>query len=561
MRLLNFSIGQVQTIQVGSEVIRTAHIKAAVAEPWRITKDGADGDQRAVHPDKLYAFAREAYAHWGKHLKIEPTRWPDGFFGENLTLDVLDEDDVRIGDVFTLGDEVELFVAGARNPCVKLAWRLSQPRTFQKVFATSKHSGVYFGVQKTGIVKPGDELRRIAHDPSMPSVADVSRFIADRAPPPLEALQRLLAFDRLSHTNRLLLSAKVEAAERAAGKSSGQWRGWRSFVIDQVIDEADGIRSFILRAEDGEILARPRPGQHVAVKMAVEDAGPLVRHWSLSSHQEDMDRYRLTIRRQSGAGSRWMHDVRPGALIKLRSPAGNFYLNEGSFLPLVLIAAGIGITPLLAMLQAHSRRAGAAAATVIYGARTPGDITFRAELEKLAAENPDLTIHFVYSQSDESPHRKGRIDADLVTTILNDAHVVLDGRRIDLPWYETDIYICGPGSMCETLKTDLIARGGNGDHVTFESFASIEAQATDLETAEVVFVRSGVTVVWTADEDSSLLELAEAAGIAIDNDCRAGTCLTCSTRVVEGRATVAVDGATTLMCIARPASARIVLEA
>ncbi|MDB5578660.1 MAG: hypothetical protein JWR80_3836, partial [Bradyrhizobium sp.] len=150
MKLLNFSIGQVRTIQVGSDVIRTAHIKAPVAEPWIVTPHGALGDERAVHPDKFYAFARTSYDYWGDHLAIDPRKWPDGFFGENLTLDDLDETDVRVGDVFMLGDSVKLVVSGARTPCVKLAWRLGQPRSFQKIFASSRRTGVYFGVLETG---------------------------------------------------------------------------------------------------------------------------------------------------------------------------------------------------------------------------------------------------------------------------------------------------------------------------------------------------------------------------------------------------------------------------
>src|SRR5687767_14008573 len=102
MMLLNFSVGRVQAVTIGGEAVGTAHVKTPAAEPWMITEDGAAGDERALHPDKIYAFARTAYAYWAEYLKVDPGAWTDGFFGENLTFDELDELDLRIGDEFTI---------------------------------------------------------------------------------------------------------------------------------------------------------------------------------------------------------------------------------------------------------------------------------------------------------------------------------------------------------------------------------------------------------------------------------------------------------------------------
>jgi MOSC domain-containing protein YiiM len=183
MRLLNFCIGEIQTIHIGGEPVTTAHVKAPVTEPWRITEEGPSGDRRAVHPDKVYAFARTGYEHWGRHLAIDHREWADGFFGENLTLDSLDETAVHLGDVFAIGDTVQLVVAGTRTPCAKLAWRLNQPRTFQAIFARSRNTGAYFDVLVPGQVRPGDDLRRIAHDPDMPSLAECQDLVTGTAIP------------------------------------------------------------------------------------------------------------------------------------------------------------------------------------------------------------------------------------------------------------------------------------------------------------------------------------------------------------------------------------------
>lgn len=560
MKLLNFSIGQIQTVQIGSEPVRTAHIKAPVPQPWLITENGALGDQRAVHPDKIYAYPRTGYDYWRAYLKVDPGQWPDGFFGENLTLDALDEQDVKVGDVFAIGEQVRLVVSGARTPCVKLAWRLNQPRTFQKIFAKSRRTGVYLGVLTPGEVKPGDKVRRVRHDPAMPSVADVCDFVADHKPPPLEPLRRLLAFEHLSPTIRLLLGAKVELAERAAAAVEGRWRGWRPFAVDQIIPETSDIRSVYLRPADGGRLCQPRPGQFVTVRMQGADGEPITRSWSLSAFSHDMERYRLTVRRQTGSGSGWLHGAEEGASVLLRAPAGDFALDMGSFRPVVLVAAGIGITPLLAMLQAHLTRRNPAPVHLIYGARTPDHVAFRGELNALAAATAQLQITYIYSQSDRGDRPAGRITPQHLIDLLSDLHVVLDGRRVDLPWYESDIYLCGPGDFCAKTKEYLIEHGANPDNVFTELFTSAGVGETDIETAEVRFSRSGVSSMWNAGEDLTLLELAERAGVEVESDCRAGSCLTCRTVVLGGAATSAIGDGSALLCIGRPISPVLILD-
>ena len=560
MRLLNFSIGQVRTVQIGADTIRTAHVKSPQPEPWIITGDGAAGDERAVHPDKIYAFARSGYAYWGAQLGVDPATWPDGFFGENLTLDDLDERDVCVGDVFAIGEEVRLVVSGARTPCLKLAWRLGQPRTFQKVFAKSRRSGGYFGVLTPGRVRPGDAVTRIQHDPTMPSIADVCDFIADHKPPPLEPLQRLLAFDKLSPAVRLLLTSKLDAAERAAAATEGRWRGWRAFEIDTIDQEAPEIRSVYLRAADGAPLCQPRPGQFVSVRMRLAGGETVTRSWSLSAFAQNPDRYRLTVRRLSGPGSTWVHQAKPGAAVMLRAPVGEFTLDMGGFRPVVLIAAGIGITPLFAMLQAQLARAHAAPVYMFYGVRTLADAAFRKHLDSLAAQHEQFTLHYICSRSDEAGRPAGRMTPEFVIERLKDLHIVLQGHRVDLPWHESDMYLCGPGDFCREFKDAFVARGANADHILTELFIPAIAEITQIEEATVRFAGSDLTCVWSAGEDLSLLELAERAGVAIQSDCRAGSCLTCRTAVRSGSTTADLGDGGALLCVGRPKTARLVLD-
>jgi ferredoxin-NADP reductase/MOSC domain-containing protein YiiM len=558
MKLLNFSVGQVQTVEIRGASVRTAHVKTPVAEPWLITADGAQGDQRAVHPDKVYAYARTHYQYWRRHLDVNAAEWQDGYFGENLTFDELDEGELRVGDVFALGDEVQLVVAGPRHPCAKLCWRLNQPPTFQRVFQTSRHTGVYFGVIRSGRVRPGDVARRIVHDATMPCVSEVAQFVTDHATPPLDPLQRLLASEHLSKGLRFFLQAKVDQAARAAAATDGRWRGWREFVIQRIVEETPDVRSIHVVPADGEKLCQPRPGQFVTVQ---DDQHRIQRCWSLSHYAERLSAYRLTVRRLRGAGSNWFHRARIGGTVRLRAPAGHFVLDCGSVRPLVLVGGGIGITPLLAMLQAHvARGAGAPPAYLVYGVRTPADVVFREELEAIAASQPNVRVHYIYSRSDDGARPAGRITTDLLLEVLGDVYVMLGDRRIALPWYESDIYICGPGDFCQRTKDELVARGANADHIFLELFSVATRETTELDSAQIRFHRSRITRYWHADDDFTLLELAEQAGIEVENDCRAGACLSCRTRIIEGAITADLGDGSGLLCVGRPKTAIVTLD-
>ncbi|MCJ2180958.1 MOSC domain-containing protein [Novosphingobium album (ex Hu et al. 2023)] len=560
MKLLNVSAGKIQTVEIGGEKVRTAHVKMPRPEPWIITPDGAEGDERASHPDKLYAFARTGYGHWQAQLGVAPGEWNDGFFGENLTFDGLDETDIRVGDEFMLGEDVRLFVSGARTPCIKLAWRLNQPRDFLKTFAASRHTGVYLGVLDPGTVKPGDRLERVVHDPGMPSIADVCDYVAG-VQAPVELMRRLLAFERLSPTLRILLGARLNAAEAAERAGRHHWTGWRDFRIGRIVEETPEIRSVSLSPLDEGPLCLPQPGQFVSVRMADPSGDMIQRVWSLSSYAAGMDSYRLSIRRQQGPGSNWIHRAQAGDTVQLKAPAGSFVLDPGSYHPVVLVAAGIGITPLMAMLEAHLARENAPAPVhLIYGARRPGDAAFLGELLALAAARDDFTLTQVYSQADAGDWPRSRITAGIVKESVRDTYIALDGRRIPVPWYESDIYLCGPGDFCDALRDELVELGGQPGHIFSERFEAAGMAPGEIEEAEVRFVRSGTAAHWSARSGETLLDLAERAGVAVSSDCRAGACLTCRTPVTGGKVTADLGDGSALLCIGRPATPIIELD-
>jgi uncharacterized protein len=281
----------------------------------------------------------------------------------------------------------------------------------------------------------------------------------------------------------------------------------------------------------------------------------------LSSYSRDMDQYRVTVRRGQGPGSQWMHRCKVGSFVRLRAPSGDFVLDLGGFRPVVLIAAGIGVTPLLAMLHAHlARGATGIPIYLIYGARTSADQAFRQELAALSAAHPALHITYAYSRWDVEGRTPGRITADLVRHVLADLHILLGEHRINQPWFENDTYLCGPGEFCRNLKDELVNRGGNADRIHYELFSTLPAEETVLEHAEIRFERSGLTGHWKAEDDLTLLEVAEAAGIEVPSDCRAGACLTCRSRILEGEMTASLPDGFGLLCVGRPKTPRLVLD-
>jgi ferredoxin-NADP reductase/MOSC domain-containing protein YiiM len=556
MRLVNFCVGKVATVNIGAQRTRTAHVKAPVLPPWIVTPEGAAGDERAVHPDKLYAFPRSGYDYWAAELGVRRAAWPDGFFGENLTLDELDEDAVHVGDVFEIGPEVVVCVSGARTPCAKLAWRLDQPRAFQKVFALSKHTGMYLGVIRGGAVRAGDKLRRTHHDPAMPTIAEVCQWVASSRPPPPDRLARLLAYEGLSPTIRLLLGARVESARLIAARDAGRWSGWRPFAVARVVEECSGVRSLHLRPADGGPLCVPLPGQFVTARLGDAAEGFIERCWSLSDETSERGLYRLTVKRDRGPGSRWVHEARVGDPLDLRAPSGHFNLDLGSPRPPVLIAAGIGITPLYAMLRAHLARR-QTPIHLFYAARTAADAAFHDDLAALEREHPNLRCRFFFSRSAEAPRR---LTAEAIVASLDDLSVTLGGRSIALPFSEADFYLCGPPGFCGEVRTRLVELGANPDHVYHESFVRDPGRPAACQSAVVRFRRSGIEAAWTSDEDLTLLELAERAGVTVENDCRAGTCLSCRTALADGRTTADLADGTSLLCIGRPDAPLVVLD-
>ena len=369
---------------------------------------------------------------------------------------------------------------------------------------------------------------------------------------------------------------RVEATARAAraAKSIPDWNGWRQFRVAVIVEESRDVKSFYFTPVDGRPLSPFAPGQYLTFRLpALDGAAPVVRCYSLSDRPRE-DFYRATIKRVGapsggsglppGRGSSFFHDrVQVGDVVDVRAPAGTFLIDPRAKEPLVLIGAGIGITPLVSMLESVVQARGQREVYALFGFRSGSEHPFKTQLERLAQTNPQIHLHVSYS----APR-----DVDVLYKDFNHrGRLTIERIRQVLPSNNFPFYVCGPGPLMEALVPALWKWGVPESHVLFEAFgpASVKSISRSTqraaETCEVRFERSGRRAMWDGSF-ASLLEFGESFGIAIPSGCRAGSCGECMTAIRSGstlplkQSAISVPSGHCLACISVPAGP-IVLEA
>jgi ferredoxin-NADP reductase len=332
---------------------------------------------------------------------------------------------------------------------------------------------------------------------------------------------------------------------------AGRPKGFVETTVLAVIDEAPDIRSFRLARPDGfEFTA----GQFLTVRVRI-DGREHARCYSISSAPSTRGFVEITVKRQ-GLVSNTLHSMlRPGSSVHVKAPAGVFVYPAGDDRPLLLLGGGIGITPLLSMLRHALHAEPRRAVTLIYSAQQEDGLAFRDELKALARRHPQFCLIFAVTRGAPSPGIfPGRIDETLIQTMA--PHVA---SAISL--------ICGPQAMIDATSALLARLGVPAAQIRSEVFqAAVAASAgkapapADTHAHQMQCARSGATVQVAAGQ--TLLEAAEAGGVAIDSICRSGVCGTCRTRVIDGDVpceSAGLDDADredgyVLACVARPRS-------
>jgi hypothetical protein len=343
---------------------------------------------------------------------------------------------------------------------------------------------------------------------------------------------------------------------------------WRDFRIVKTVDESSVIRSFMLApVSPGEKIAAHKPGQFLPISVSLPDTQkPLQRQYTLSSWPAN-EHYRISVKRQ-GVVSNFLHGLQAGDIVKVRTPGGAFVIDPVERRPAVLLAAGIGVTPLLAMLHSlvtEGSRSGRIRPTwLFYAARTPEERAFDGEIARLVAAGQGA-IRYV----------RWLTDATSATPDDYDHVGQLDVKALSaaLPLNDYDFYMCGPAAFTQSLYDGLRDINIADDRIHTEAFgpASLKRRADHrssntnapvpaTQPVSVTFQRSDKNAVWNP-EAGSLLDLSERHGLAPEFSCRNGTCGTCRTPIIEGKvayptpptATIAANEC--LICCAVPANA------
>ena len=507
---------------------------------------GHGGEQRAV-----LVYQSGSYRHWQQHFGRDDLG--HGAFGENLTVDGLTDDEVCIGDRYRIG-EAEFEVTQPRVTCYRVGLRLGEPE-LPALLVSHHRPGFYMRVLREGRVRAGDRIVKTRTGPGALSVAEVDAllYLPGRDLAKLRVAARIPALSPgWQQSFRDLL------AEHPAGAPA--WAGFRPLRVSKVVPESATVSSIYLTAPDESPLPAAQAGQYLTLRVTGAGQPPPVRSYSLSS-APGAGAYRISVKREPrGAASRYLNDtLRPGATLDVAAPRGDFMLSAGTG-PVLLISAGIGVTPVLAMLHQLAAAPSMREVWWILGAREPREHPLAAEAHALLASLPHARERVFYSAT------AGRLSKDKLLALAVPA--------------DASAYICGPASFMTDMRDALSAAGVDPARIHTELFgalASINPGLTGQAARSphqppgpagtgpmVTFARSGIAT-RSGAAGRTLLELADACDVPTRWSCRSGVCHTCTTPLLSGAVSYAPDpleppaDGEVLICCAQP-SADIVLD-
>jgi ferredoxin-NADP reductase/MOSC domain-containing protein YiiM len=575
-RLMSVNVGLPRDVAWQGRTVHTGVWKAPVEGPSLVRRLNIDGDGQgdlAGHGGEnraVFVYQLESYEYWQQQLGRDDFTY--GEFGENFTVRGMADDEVCIGDRFTIGEAL-FEVSQPRVTCYRVGIRMNDAR-MPALLVARHRPGFYLRVLREGAVQPGDEIRKVAAGDEAMTVAEVDGLLYLPGHPHEQVL-RALRIPALSAGWKASFRAIADqAAGSGAAGNAGltavsppvAWPGFRSLTVTAVDRESDSVISVHLADPGGAALPPPLPGQFLTLRLtAVPGAAPQLRSYSLSGPPA-AGSYRVSVKREPhGLGSQFLHArVHPGDQLEAAAPRGTFVLRPGET-PVLLISAGVGATPVLAML--HALAAGGSIRDVwwLHGARSSADEPFAAESRSLLAGLARGHRHVCFSRPGPDDvlgrdyQTQGRLSASVLTAL-------------EIP-QDADAYICGPPAFMAEISTALQDLGIGRTRVRTEIFGAAPASTPGIAAtaprpphapagdpgngAEVAFARSGLTVRW-AGSYASLLELAEACDVPVRWSCRTGVCQTCDTDVMAGNVSYAPDpvevpaDGSALICCSQP---------
>ncbi len=551
-KLLSVNVGLPRDIEWQGRTVHTAVWKEPVSGRRLVRRLNIDGDGQgdlSGHGGEhraVFVYQLDSYRHWEKELARSD--FVCGQFGENLTVEGLSDDAVCIGDRYRIGSAL-FEVTQPRVTCYRVGIRMQEPRMASLLVAHGR-PGFYMRVLEEGEIGSGDPITRVAQGSGQMTVAEVNALLYKPGHPRRE-LERALRIPALSAGWRVSFQALLDAQSNASSLTGNPGLvsagpaatpGFRTLRVAQVTRESASVTSFVLESTDATPLPSALPGQFVVLRMRpTPEDPPLVRSYSLSG-PPDVARYRVSVKLEShGAGSAYLHGhVSVGDLLDVSGPRGSFTLVSEAR-AVVLLSAGVGATPVLAMLYALASMPAPPPVWWIHGARNGAEHPFAHETRKLLQRLPGSRTYVMYSQPAEADRLGEDFDATgrVTPTLL---------QELGVP-READVYLCGPPVFLQELSAGIVASGFAPERVHTEIFGPGKSITPGVVGApkrsphpppgapgpgpRVSFVRSGLTVRWDPAWHS-LLELAEACDITVRWSCRTGVCHTCETGLISG---------------------------
>ncbi|MPW20748.1 MOSC domain-containing protein [Paraburkholderia sp. CNPSo 3157] len=577
-RLLSVNVGLPRDIEWKGRTVHTGIWKNPVqgrcfAARLNLAEDGQGdlaghgGEQRAV-----FVYQIESYRYWQAQLKRND--FVHGQFGENFTVEGLPDSAVCIGDRYRIGGAL-FEVTQPRVTCYRVGIRTNEPR-MPALLTSSGRPGFYLRVLEEGEVGANDEIVKVGEADERMTVAEINALLYS-SDHPREKLERALRIAALSPGWRFSFDALLKSGMNGAASGNAGLvpavaahaapPGFRPLTVSTIEQESADVVSFTLKSKDGLPLQRALPGQYVVLRLDPTAGGPpLFRSYSLSGPLSTQT-YRISVKIEpNGVGGTWLREhVRVGDTLDVSSPRGSFVLQPGDG-PVVLLSAGIGATPVLAMLHALSSECSTRQVLWLHAAHDGRHHPFSAEARRLMLALPRGRSYVCYS----APTSHDRVGKDIDATGHLSQSVL---KEVGVP-READVYLCGPTRFMADMKEALTALGVVPQRVHAEIFngaeplnpgivdASAHAPHPPKDDAKggplVSFARSGIAAHWNASAYQSILELAEACDVPVRWSCRTGVCHNCESGLVSGRVAYEPDPldppaqGNVLICCARP---------
>jgi ferredoxin-NADP reductase/MOSC domain-containing protein YiiM/ferredoxin len=503
---------------------------------------GHGGEQRAV-----FAYQIESYRYWQERLKR--TDFVYGQFGENFTVEGLPDDTVCIGDRYRIGSAL-FEVTQPRVTCYRVGIRMNEPQ-MPALLTSSGLPGFYFRVLQEGDVSAGDEIVKAGEVSERMTVREINALLYSPRHTPDE-LERALRIEALSPGWRASFEALLQNHTSAEGVNAGlvpaaaahpAAPGFRPLSVAAIEQESTDVLSLSMQDPDGKSLESALPGQYVVLRLRRASGDPpIFRSYSLSGPLST-EYYRISVKIEpNGVAGIYLRDhVRMGDVLDVSSPRGSFILQSGER-PVVLLSAGIGATPVLAMLYALAEKHSTRQVLWLHAARDGQHHPFAAEVRQLMPTLAHARSYVCYSR----PGSQDRVGKDF-DAAGHLSRSVFD--EVGIP-READVYLCGPAHFMADMKEALAASGiapvrihveiFNGGESMTPGIVGAVARAPHLPKADadtgplVSFARSGIAAHWKASAYQSILELAEACDVPVRWSCRTGVCHNCESGLVSG---------------------------